>query len=97
MTLRTRAPRMATALAGIGLVVSSLTLASPAAANQYYSSCANLTKDFRHGVAKNKKAANYQVAQGNRRPAYGKKARKAYSINASRLDRDKDGTACEQS
>lgn len=97
MTTQTRSSRLSAAFAGIALVAASLTLASPAEANKSYSSCDALTKDFRTGVARNKKAANKQVKQGNRRPAHGPKARKAYKINSSRLDRDKDGTACEQS
>ncbi len=67
-----------------------------ASAGRYYSSCAKLTKDFPHGVAKSRKAAQKQVRQGYGSPAYGKRARSVYATNKGRLDRDKDGTACER-
>lgn len=85
--------------------VAVLSLASPAAllatagsadAATSYRSCTALAKDFRHGVAKSAAAAQYQVRQGYGRPAYGPRARAVYATNAGRLDRDKDGTACER-
>jgi len=76
----------------IGLTATS----SDAASRYYYSSCTKLTKVFPHGVAKSAAAAAKQVRAGNSRPAYGTKAKKVYWENRSRLDRDKDGTACER-
>jgi Excalibur calcium-binding domain len=85
--------------------VAFLSLAAPAAvvatagsaeAARYYSSCSALTKDFRHGVAKSAAAAQRQVNQGYGRPAYGDRARAVYWENYKRLDRDRDGTACER-
>lgn len=74
----------------------ALTAAAPAdAAGKYYSSCDALHKHFKHGVAKNKRSAKKQVRAGYGKPATGKKAKAVYRTNASRLDRDKDGTACE--
>lgn len=86
--------------------VAVLSLASPAAmlatagtaeaAGKSYSSCANLAKDFKYGVAKSRAAADKQVRDGYSRPAFGPKARAVYKRNQSRLDRDGDGTACER-
>lgn len=70
--------------------------ATSAATGKYYSSCAQLTRAFPHGVAKSRKAAMKQVREGYGAPAYGKKARETYARNKSRLDRDGDGTACER-
>lgn len=72
-----------------------MAVAAPADAAAKYSSCAKLTKVFPNGVAKSKAAANKQVRQGNSRPAHGKRAKKVYWKNYKSLDRDKDGTACE--
>jgi len=92
-----RHSRLGAALLAVVMTGATLVLAGPASAATTYSSCDALTRDFRYGVAASKKAAKYQVSQGNHRPAHGKRARKVYAANASRLDRDKDGTACEQS
>jgi hypothetical protein len=77
--------------------VAALTLAVVPAANAqtYYANCTVLHRDFKHGVAKGPKAAAKQVRDGYGRPAYGPHARDVYWTNRSRLDRDKDGTACE--
>ena len=75
---------------------SATSATSAAAAGTYYSSCAKLTRVFPHGVSKSRKAALKQVRQGYAMPAYGKKARDTYARNSSRLDRDRDGTACER-
>lgn len=77
-------------------VAAVLATTAPAhAAGKYYSSCDALHKDFKHGVAKNARSASKQVRDGYGRPATGKKAKAVYATNSSRLDRDKDGTACE--
>ncbi|ABL82844.1 MULTISPECIES: excalibur calcium-binding domain-containing protein [unclassified Nocardioides] len=81
------------ALVAAPLVVG---IAGPAeAAGKYYANCDSLHRDYRHGVAKSAGAAAKQVRDGYGRPAYGKQARAVYATNSSRLDRDKDGTACE--
>lgn len=93
MLKRVQVALVATALVAAPLVVG---VAGPAdAAGKYYSNCDALHKDYRHGVAKSASAAAKQVRDGYGRPAYGKQARAAYATNSSRLDRDKDGTACE--
>lgn len=92
--------RIASAVAVLALaapVATTLTAApATAAAGKYYSSCAKLTRDFPHGVAKSRAAALKQVREGYGSPSYGKKARSVYARNKSRLDRDGDGTACER-
>lgn len=70
--------------------------AAKAVQGQKFSSCAKLNKAYPHGVSKNAAAATKQVRQGYGRPATTKKAVAAYRVNAGRLDRDKDGTACER-
>jgi hypothetical protein len=76
---------------------AALLLAPPAQATTlYYSSCAKLTAKFHHGVARSHRAALYQVRQGYGMPAYGTLAQKVYWKNYQRLDRDRDGTACER-
>lgn len=96
MTLvRTRAVRaLPTALLAVCLV--SLSTPSADAANFYYSSCAKLSKVYKNGVAASNVAAAKQVKAGFARPATTDAARKVYSTNKVRLDRDKDGTACER-
>ncbi|MGL5827236.1 MAG: excalibur calcium-binding domain-containing protein [Nocardioides sp.] len=81
------------AVAAVTTIQVNSASAAPA---EKYSSCAKLTKDFPHGVARSKRAASKQVAQGYGRPAYRKKAKRVYRQNRAALDRDKDGTACER-
>jgi hypothetical protein len=86
--------------------VAALTLAAPVslainvgsadAASLTYKNCTALTKVYHHGVAKSPAAALRQVKAGYHIPAYGSRARKVYWANYTRLDRDKDGTACER-
>lgn len=66
-----------------------------AAPGKYYSSCDRLHRDFSHGVAKSAAAARRAVRDGYGRPATTKRAKKVYARNYTRLDRDRDGTACE--
>jgi hypothetical protein len=61
----------------------------------YYGRCRTLHKDFKHGVARGRKAARKQVRDGYGRPAYDPHARQVYWVNDRMLDPDKDGTACE--
>ena len=78
-------------LAGIGAGQSNATV--PAAR---YGSCDALLQDWPNGVAKNTAAANRAVREGFYRPATSAKARKVYRAYNGNLDRDRDGTACEQ-
>ncbi|GAA1919293.1 excalibur calcium-binding domain-containing protein [Nocardioides marmoribigeumensis] len=86
-----------TVLAAVALTAGTLTVtAAPAhAAGRYYSSCSALHHDFKHGVARSYTAAMRQVRAGYGRPAYGDRAKAIYWRNYTRLDRDRDGTACE--
>lgn len=86
------------AIAAVAAVASSalIGLGTPAdAATTYFSSCANLTRVYPHGVSKSATAAARQVRLGYGRPSTTSTAKKVYATNASRLDRDRDGTACE--
>jgi len=88
---------VAVAVAGsvalVGVEVGQSSAVVPAAKYRY---CKNLLKDWPNGVAKNKMAANRAVREGFYRPASSAKARKVYRDHHSNLDRDDDGTACEQ-
>ena len=88
---------VARVLAGVITVVVLLPIfpvAASAAPMTRYSNCAALLKDYPNGVANNKRSAARAVAVGKRRPAV---RPKIYRENASRLDRDRDGVACQQS
>ncbi|WP_151081431.1 excalibur calcium-binding domain-containing protein [Nocardioides cynanchi] len=86
---------IAAAAATIALAPLAM-VASPAeASGRYFANCTALRHAWHHGVAKGPVAAAYQVRQGNPRPAYGPSARAVYATNYTRLDRDRDGTACE--
>lgn len=78
-------------LAGAGAGQSNAVV--PAAS---YGSCDDLLMDWPNGVAKNRAAANRAVREGFYRPASSAKARKVYRTHNRDLDRDGDGTACEQ-
>lgn len=87
------APLLALALsAPLGI---ALTTTSADAATIYYSSCSKLTMKFPNGVSRSHAAALRQVRQGYGMPAYGPLAQRVYWRNYKRLDRDRDGTACE--
>lgn len=84
------------AVAALALAAPLLLVTAPAdAAAPYFSSCDKLTRVWPNGVAKGPAAAAKAVRDGYSRPAYGPKARAVYWENNSRLDRDRDGTACE--
>jgi hypothetical protein len=84
------------AVAALALTAPLLIMTTPAeAAAPYFSSCDKLTRVWPNGVAKGVVAANKAVRDGYSRPAYGPRARAVYWENHSRLDRDHDGTACE--
>jgi len=93
--VRVRAASIAAVLVVTPLAVTNMSESAQAAAPKTYSSCDKLHKDFKHGVAKSKKAAKKQVADGYGLPAYGDRAQKVYWANHKNLDRHDDGTACE--
>jgi hypothetical protein len=90
--------RIAAVVAAAAFSVPMAASFAPAAeaGSLYYSSCTKLARDYKHGVAKSAAAAQRQVRQGYGRPAYGTRAKKVYWENYKRLDRDRDGTACER-
>ena len=77
----------------LGLCVSGLPLSGVTASTSKLPSCAALLKQFPSGVARDAKAAKQAVADGMRRPRVNKTV---YETNKARLDRDRDGVACEQ-
>lgn len=85
------------AVAALALTVPLLVTTTPSAeaTAPRFKSCDALMKVWPHGVAKSKTAAARAVRDGYSRPAYGPRARAVYWENHSRLDRDDDGTACE--
>jgi hypothetical protein len=85
----------AAALVLVPVALTVTTQEQAGAAQLHYANCTALHHDFKHGVAKSRKAARKQVRQGYGMPAYGKHARNVYWANRANLDRDKDGTACE--
>ena len=83
-------------LAGGGVVTVAPVVSATSAPTKYFSSCDKLLKKYPNGVAKNAKAAKRAARQGFYRPATSRKAKRDYRANSSRLDRDRDGVACEQ-
>ena len=84
------------AVAAIALLAPLMTLSAPAdAAAPYFRSCDALTAKWPNGVAKGPVAAASAVRQGYSRPATTKLAVQVYWGNYTRLDRDRDGVACE--
>jgi hypothetical protein len=96
-----RVPPMTTktlrgAVAALALGAPLFLVAAPAdAAAPYFSSCDNLTHAWPNGVAKSRIAASRAVRDGYSRPATSRRAVAVYWENYRRLDRDRDGTACE--
>jgi hypothetical protein len=72
----------------------SVPVAAEAAAPKF-GSCDALTKKWPNGVAKGPVAAAKAVRDGYSRPATTPLAKQVYWTNYRSLDRDKDGTACE--
>ena len=78
------------------LIVSGLAaVGSPAeAAAKKYANCAALNKTYKHGVAR--KGAKDKV-RGSTKPVTNFTVNTAvYTANKGKLDRDKDGVACEK-
>lgn len=90
--------KAAAAIVGGALVtvpVITTAATADAAAVPVYKNCDAMHRDYKHGVAKSKAAADYQVRQGYGRPASTKYAQKVYWANHKQRDADSDGTACE--
>lgn len=83
------------AIAAIALCAPLVTMAPADAAAPKFSSCDALTAKWPHGVAKGPAAAAKAVRDGYSRPATTALAKQVYWTNQANLDRDKDGTACE--
>ena len=83
-------------VAALALVAPLLTMTpADAAAAPKFSSCDALTAKWPKGVAKGPAAAAKAVRDGYSRPATTALAVQVYWTNYRNLDRDKDGTACE--
>jgi len=84
-------------LLGLGLGVAAPTTASAAAKS--YKNCTALNASYPGGVAKSAKSRNTKVSHG-KKVAAASKYRPTVSASLyqrnSRLDRDKDGIACER-
>jgi hypothetical protein len=63
----------------------------PAQAAHHYRNCTALHRDWRHGVAKSKRAARREVNDGY---GYPHVSRRLYRANRT-LDANNDGVACE--
>ncbi len=77
-------------------MVSATTAASGATAPppKRYANCAALNKDYPHGVGI--PGARDKVRTGQPRVTTFTRSVKVYRLNAPRLDRDRDGIACER-
>jgi hypothetical protein len=83
------------ALVAVCAIVLTGLLIEPAAhaATTKFRSCDAMLRVYAHGIAKDKKAADRAVANGQYRPVV---APKVYRDSYKSLDRDKDGSMCEQ-
>ena len=78
----------------LAVIIAAVMLATPAtAAGKKYGSCDKLLAVYPTGVARDAQAAQAAQAAGMIPPAVN---RAIYKANAGRLDRDRDGVACEQ-
>lgn len=83
-------------IAALALFAPLLIMTTPTeAAAPVFRSCDALTAKWPHGVAKGPVAAAKAVRDGYSRPATTTLAVQVYWTNYRNLDRDKDGTACE--
>ena len=83
------------AVAAVALAAPLLAMTPAHAAAPKFPSCDALTAKWPHGVAKGPAAAAKAVRDGYSRPATTPLAVQVYWTNNANLDRDKDGTACE--
>lgn len=81
-------------IATCSLVLGMVAVAPPAnATTTKFTICAKMLKVYPHGISKSKAAANRAVNNGQYRPAV---RPGAYDDSYKTLDRDKDGSMCEQ-
>jgi hypothetical protein len=73
--------------------VTHATAVKTAVAPKKYANCAALNKVYKHGVAKKKGVVD--KTKGKRVTTYTVNL-KVYNLNYTRLDRDRDGIACEK-
>lgn len=85
----------ALALTAVATTATRLVPSSAGAAAPYFSNCDALTAKWPNGVAKGPIASAKAVRDGYSRPNTSKLAVQVYWANYRNLDRDKDGTACE--
>ena len=83
------------AIAALALAAPLLAMSPADAAAPSFRSCDALTAKWPNGVAKGPAAATKAVRDGYSRPATTTLAVQVYWTNYRNLDRDKDGTACE--
>lgn len=84
------------ALVASAFLASILSMSgADAATAPVFRSCDALTARFPNGVAKSPAAAAAAVRDGYGRPATTRFAVQVYIANFRNLDRDRDGTACE--
>jgi hypothetical protein len=74
-----------------GTTASTLAFAGPAEAVTDFSTCAQMHRAFKNGVAKSRSAAHRQEHTGHKRPA----VRPAVYRANRESEADRDGTACE--
>jgi hypothetical protein len=80
-----------TSLIAVAMTASTLAFAGPAEAVTDFSTCAQMHRTFKNGVAKSRLAAHRQERTGHKRPA----VRPAVYRANRESDADRDGTACE--
>lgn len=85
----------ALAVVAVATTATMLVPATAQAAAPKFASCDALTAKWPNGVAKSPAAAAKAVRDGYSRPNTSKLAVQVYWTNNANLDRDKDGTACE--
>jgi hypothetical protein len=88
-------PRRGITAAVTVLALATLAVTAPPseAATTKFTSCAKMLRVYPKGIAKDKKAADRAVKNGQYRP---KVAPQVYRDSYKSLDRDKDGSMCEQ-
>jgi hypothetical protein len=78
---------------------TAVTASAPAPSVAKFKSCKKLNAKYKGGVAKNKSARNWKRVNGKKvlaKSVYRPKVSKALYKKNKRLDRDRDGIACER-
>jgi len=78
-------------LAGMAAVVLAISAPVPASAGHSYANCTAMHRDWPHGVAKSRRAARRELADGYGMPHV---SRRLYRANRD-LDANDDGVPCE--